>query len=76
MKHRFTYWQTEAEFEAACVGVPGLDMARWRQDYARSDVATASTIDGSSSTTRILRRCIRSLFQPGRTAARSPLRMR
>ena len=37
--------QTQEEFEAACLGVPGLDIARWRQDYARPDVAAAYRAD-------------------------------
>jgi hypothetical protein len=37
--------QTPDEFEAACVGVPGLDMARWRADLALPEVAAAYQAD-------------------------------
>ena len=37
--------QTPDEFEAATVGVPGLDQARWRVDQARPQVAAAYQAD-------------------------------
>ncbi len=37
--------QTMDEFEAACVGVPGLNVAQWRQDFARTEVAAAYRAD-------------------------------
>jgi protein-disulfide isomerase-like protein with CxxC motif len=37
--------QTPDEFEAATLGVPGLDQARWRADQQRPDVADAYRAD-------------------------------
>jgi len=37
--------QTADEFEAAAAGVPGLDLARWRVDQARPEVAAAYRAD-------------------------------
>ncbi|WP_332765569.1 DsbA family oxidoreductase [Phenylobacterium sp.] len=37
--------QTPDEFDAATLGVPGLDHARWRADQARAEVASAYRAD-------------------------------
>ncbi|WP_397399755.1 DsbA family protein [Phenylobacterium sp.] len=37
--------QTREEFAAACVGVPGLDIARWLADYDLPEVAAAYRAD-------------------------------
>jgi hypothetical protein len=41
--------QTPDEFDAATVGVPGLDHARWRADQARPEIATAYKADWSET---------------------------